>query len=337
MGGGDGSSRRNNNRNKKWRSERHHHHASSSLTTENPPPPPCPSLPQHLQQLVAEALRRGVRLRLAPPVFEARRRNGGGTRYDGRTKKMLWHVEWRFLYYHDDTSSLSFPSHSSRPLSFVVREDRRVREDVPLGPLLRRHLLLGEPKQQEQQLQQQQEQKPLPRAFVAAAATAAAAAAPTTSLSSPSDPAPLPFRAFLRLDGRPANAPAWLEFSATMRSISSIDDKGEKPRQHEERQATPSSAASAASASFSFDETATLSELLRGRTVDEFPVVALVLASSSSSSSSSSATADANDPPPPLPLLPRGEIIAFTRPPRLPAAVAAAAPAPPAPASTPCL
>ena len=181
---------------------------------EEPPSSPSPSQPPHLQQLVAEASRRGVRLRLAPPGFEARRRNG--TRYDGKQRKMHWHLEWRF---YD-------PSNSNSD-GYVRREDRRIREDAPLVPFLRRHL--GQKKESEEETA-----SPLPRSFAVRGEGA------STSLST-STPPPLPSRALLRLDGRPANDPGWLEFSLK-------------------------------------DEGITLAELLKGRTIDEFPVIALVVA-----------------------------------------------------------
>ena len=228
--------------------QQHHHHPSPSS--------PSPSLPPHLQQLVAEASRRGVRLRLAPPGFEARRRSG--TRYDGKQKKMHWHLEWRF---YDGCSS------KEKESSFVRREDRRIREDAPLGPFLRRHLAsIGSAEKEEDE-----EKAALPIPFLAAAA-AAPSSPPAPSTKQP----PLPFRALLRLDGRPANNPGWLEFTLNGKA---------------------------------FDEEVTLAELLRGRTVAEFPVVALFAAAEESS-------------------LPPGEVVAFARAspaivPVLPAAAAA--------------
>ncbi len=223
---------------------------------------PSPSHPPHLQQLVAEASRRGVGLRLAPPGFDARRLNG--TRYDGKQGRMQWHLEWRFFLGGDGASPGS-------PPGFATREDRRVREDAPLGTVLRRHLegsggaALLPPRPVE--------------SGASSAATAAAAAAAD----------PLPFRALLRLDGRPANSPGWLEFS--------------------------------------LDAGVTLAELLRGRTVDEHPVVALVAATAAGGGGGGGSSA---------PPLPPGEVVAFARaaPPAvvpLPAAAAAPRPLPPAP------
>ena len=148
---------------------------------------------------------------------------------------MHWHVEWR--YFLSDRPSDS---------NFVKREDRRVREDAPLGALLRRHL----------------------------EGSGGGAAAPDFDASTvaAAAAAPLPFRALLRLDGRPANSPGWLEFSLNG----------------------------------SIDEEITLAELLRGRTIDEFPVVAVVGSGSSA------------------PLLPPGEVVAFSR------AAPAVVPLPPA-------
>ena len=204
---------------------------------------PSPSLPQHLQQLVAEAGRRGVRLRLAPPGFDARRRNG--TRYEGKQKKMQWHLEWRF-----------YSSCSSSSTDFVTREDRRIREDAALGPFLRRHL--------EAKKEEEEEEGTTSAAMATATAETTAISLPRSfAVAEKGASSPLPFRALLRLDGRPANNPGWLDFS--------LSDH--------------------------FDEKVTLAELLRGRTVDEFPVVALFAGSPSSSTL----------------MLPPGEVVPFAR------------------------
>ena len=183
---------------------------------------------------------------------------------------MHWHLEWRLFLGggkgcggagEEGRAGGGGPPPSPSPGKgpgggFVRRaEDRRVREDAPLGAFLRRHLEAGGALEGGGGEGSSGGGGGGGGAAAEAAAAAAAAAAP------------LPFRALLRLDGRPANSPGWLDFSL----------EGENGR-------------------FSFDEDATLAELLRGRTVDEFPVVALVAAAGSC-----------------LAPLPPGEVVAFAR------------------------
>jgi len=114
-----------------------------------PPPPRREGLPAHLERLQARCKRSGVDLRLMQPAMQRRRENT--SRLQGRSDRLAWRVEWRFITPPAVPSAPGGGSASGDggPSSFSVRPtlgdrevrvDVRVLEDAPLGGVLDCHL-----------------------------------------------------------------------------------------------------------------------------------------------------------------------------------------------------
>eukprot|EP00197_Chlamydomonas_leiostraca_P010150 CAMPEP_0202880592 /NCGR_PEP_ID=MMETSP1391-20130828/35271_1 /ASSEMBLY_ACC=CAM_ASM_000867 /TAXON_ID=1034604 /ORGANISM="Chlamydomonas leiostraca, Strain SAG 11-49" /LENGTH=378 /DNA_ID=CAMNT_0049563117 /DNA_START=104 /DNA_END=1237 /DNA_ORIENTATION=+ len=95
-------------------------HRAEDVAKRCRPPAARPQLPPHLQSLVYQAGRRRVKLLVMPPGMHKRKTNT--TRYDGRTRKLSWRVEWVFEG------------------AGVRQADESVQEDATLGEVLAKHL-----------------------------------------------------------------------------------------------------------------------------------------------------------------------------------------------------
>lgn len=97
--------------------------------------PPAPSwcLPKHLEMLRDQAQRRGIKLELMQPGMARRRRNS--SRYEVRTRTVLWHLEWHFPTTGREVHSPQVKENT------VLAEVLRELTAIKLGNAARRHEL----------------------------------------------------------------------------------------------------------------------------------------------------------------------------------------------------
>ncbi len=85
------------------------------------------------------ASKRGIQLRFQPANFSRSRANT--TYLDWKTQKIEWRVEWRFVPPSaDDQDAPDAAAADAAAAAAVVVVDDRLAEEVPLRPVLHRHL-----------------------------------------------------------------------------------------------------------------------------------------------------------------------------------------------------